>query len=132
VDNYCEEVDRAVRNVVEELGDASEELGVCDGEFQACMLGQGLFDEPSNCFRDYKRCIVRGKRDQKQACQQFLLEWGNDTRRAVRDADEALPLFLNWLHGEEPNPIDDPTRDECLDEAFFISDVCTDQLIDGD
>ena len=81
------------------------------------MLGQGLFDEPSACIRDYNRCTKFGRQDQKQACQQFLLEWTNDTRRAEKDADELLPEFRDWLYGE-PSPVDDPTREECLAEAF--------------
>jgi hypothetical protein len=92
------------------------------------MTGQGIFDEPSNCIRDYTRCIKYGKRDQKQACKAFLLEWGNDTRRAQRDADELLPLFRNWLHGDTSH-VDDPTSEECLNTAFILSDVCMDQQI---
>jgi hypothetical protein len=133
VDDYCDEMDQNVASTFSELGDATGDLAVCSGEFSACMLGQGLFDEPSNCIRDYKRCIRLGKRDQKQACQAFLLEWGNDTRRAERSAkrDGTLPFFRDWLHGD-PSPVDEPTRDECLATAFLLSDVCMDQQIDGD
>jgi hypothetical protein len=128
VDDYCAEVDQNVESTLSELGDASGDLGVCSGEFKACMLGQGIFDKPSICFRDYKRCIRIGTRDQKQACQAFLLEWGNDTRRAERSAkrDGILSLFRDWLHGDT-TIVDDPTSEECLAAAFFVSDVCTDK-----
>ena len=128
VDDYCDDVDRAVRHVVEELGDASIDLAACSTDFDKCMHGHGIFDKPSTCIHDYSRCIKFGKQDQKQACIQFLLEWGNDTRRAEKDADEILPLFRDWLHGDTSR-VDDPTSDECLGPAFFISNVCMDQQI---
>jgi hypothetical protein len=128
VDDYCDEMDQNVENTLKELGDASTDLAVCSGEFKSCMLGQGIFDEPSNCIRDYKRCIRLGKRNQRQGCKEFLLEWGNDTRRAEKSAkrEGILPLFRDWLHGDSSR-VDDPTSEECLEPAFFVSNVCGDQ-----
>jgi hypothetical protein len=128
VDDYCAEMDQNVENTLKELTDASADLGACSFEFTACMFGQGIIDEPSNCIRDYQRCIRFGKRNQEQGCAEFLLEWGNDTRRAEKSAkrDDILPSFRDWLHGDE-TIVADPTSQECLSPAFFVSDVCADQ-----
>jgi hypothetical protein len=126
--DYCAEVDQNVTSTFRELEEASDDLAECSGEFTECMLGQGLFDEPSNCIRDYGRCSKFGKRDQRQGCNAFLLEWGNDTRRAERSADfhDVEEGFLAFIFG------DSPERDECLDGAQALARICFDELIDGD
>jgi hypothetical protein len=122
--DYCEEVDQNVSSTTREMADASGDLLECVEELDDCMHGFGLFNDPDRCIRGYARCIRFGKRDQKQACQAFLHEWGNDTRRGLRgrDGDD----LEDFLHG------DSAARDACLDPALFLAEVCADQLFDGD
>jgi hypothetical protein len=119
ISDYCEEVDQNVASTAEELADASGDLTECSVDLDDCMHGLGLFFEPSRCIRGYGRCTRVGKRDQRQACERFLREWGGDTRRAERDGGDA---FLTWIHG------DSASRNECLDGAVGTAEVCADQL----
>ena len=123
--DYCEEVEQNVNNAREELLDASADLTECGADLNACLLGQGLFDEPSACIRDYKRCSKVGTRDQVQACRTFLSEFLNDTRRAEKDAarEGVLTEFVDWYNGATTE------REECLDPAELTAAVCADQLL---
>jgi hypothetical protein len=127
--DYCDEVSQNVTSTARELDEASDDLVECIGDFDDCMNGL-LSKNPVKCIGDYTKCIKFGKRDQKQACTAFLLEWGNDTRRAERSArrDHVKNDFVDWIFGDT-SEVDDPTSDECLNPAFLISDVCTDQQI---
>jgi len=124
IGDYCEEISNNVADTVEALEDASFDLTECALDLNECMLGQGLFDEPSNCIRDYTRCTAVGKRDQADACSTFLREFLNDTRRAERDADreDVENAFLNWFHG------DSDLRNECIQPAEDTLAVCADEL----
>jgi hypothetical protein len=51
---------------------------------------------------------------------------------AERNGDLLVLGYHERLHaplGVLLSPVDDPTREECLDTAFFLSDVCMDQQI---
>lgn len=122
--DYCEQVGQNVTDTLEALGNASLDLKECDSDLNECLRGQGLFDEPSNCVRDYARCVGVGERDQAQACSAFLREFLNDTRRAERSArfDNVGDEFLDWYHG------DSASREACIQPAQTTLVVCTDQL----
>ena len=85
----------------------------------------GVFlTNPQGASKTNSRCIRFGKRDQKQACQAFLHEWGNDTRRGLRGREG--DVLRTFIHG------DSVARDACLGPALFLAEVCADQLFDGD
>jgi hypothetical protein len=122
--DYCEEVGQNVTTTLNELDDASGDLQDCSVELDDCL--SGLFQrDPVKCIRDYSQCINFGENDQRQACQAFLLEFGNDTRRALRSADrqDVEEEFLLWLNGDSTG------RNECLNPAQATAFVCADQTI---
>ncbi len=126
--DYCDEVAQNVDNTQSELENASEDLAECDNELDRCFRGAGLFDEPSDCIRDYAQCTKRGKRDQKQACSTFLREFRGDTNRAERKADreDVEDEFLDWFNSD----IDQ--RNACIVPAQVIAAICTDELLGDD
>jgi hypothetical protein len=124
ISDYCDEVDQNVTSTLTELEEASADLQVCSDDFNDCL--SGLFQrDPVKCIGDYGQCITFGENDQRQACNAFLIEFKNDTRRAKRSADrnDVEDEFLAWLNG------DSPSRNECLNPALGTALVCVDQLI---
>jgi hypothetical protein len=121
IEDYCEEVGQNVTNTLNELEDASGDLEECSEGLDDCL--SGIFQaDPASCINDYRGCITFGENDQRQACNEFLVEFRNDTRRAKKRADRqnVEDEFLLWLK---------TASDECLNPAKIAARVCADQLI---
>ncbi len=123
--DYCAEIEQNVADTLEELRAASRDLEECSDDFNACLSGRGLFDDPVDCIQDSRRCNRFGENGQRQACHAFVLEFGNDTRRAMRSAErqDVEVEFLSWYFGDSPG------RNECINPAEVTSELCADQLI---
>jgi len=133
VDEYCEEAEQNVDRTTEELNEASTDLGECSSSFDSCINNDDdLFVKASKCIRDYARCIRPGKRDQSDACKDFLRELQDDTRTAERNADQegVRDDWNAWIYGQ-PSTVVDPTREQCFtDEGVYaLADVCQDQQV---
>ncbi len=122
---YCAEIEQDVADTLEELRFASGDLEECSLDFGACLAGDGLFDDPTDCIKDYKRCTRFGENDQRQACHSFVLEFGNATTRAMRSAErqDVEVEFLSWYFGDSSG------RNECINPAEVTAKLCADELI---